>query len=61
MKRILYQDKYNPCKTWEVTKLKGGYYLKQFIKGKQFGSGIKTSKKYLKEVGILDFKILKEN
>lgn len=50
-----YKDKYNPSKAWGVTKLKGGYYLKQYIKGKQMGRGVKTSKSYLNQVGILEF------
>ncbi|SKA08781.1 hypothetical protein SAMN02745174_02512 [Cetobacterium ceti] len=54
-KKIVIQDKYNPIKTWEITKLKGGYYLKQFISGKQFGSGIRTTKKWLENT--LEIKI----
>ena len=53
--RNYYKDRYNPSKVWEVTKLKGGYYLKQYIKGKQMGRGVKTSKSYLNQVGILEF------
>lgn len=50
MKRIKIQDKYNDIKTWEVTKLSGGFYLKQFIKGKQFGNGIRTTKKWIESI-----------
>ena len=53
--RNYYIDRYNPCKVWEVTKLKGGYYLRQYIKGKQMCRGVKVSKSYLKQVGILGF------
>ena len=34
MKRIIVQDKYNDIKIWEVTKLSGGFYLKQFYRWK---------------------------
>lgn len=55
MKKIIVQDKYNDIKTWEVTKLSGGFYLKQFIAGKQFGSGIRITKKWIES--ILETKI----
>ena len=55
MKRIIVQDKYNDIKIWEVTKLSGGFYLKQFIDGKQFGSGIRTTKKWIES--ILEIKV----
>nr|DAG17557.1 MAG TPA: hypothetical protein [Bacteriophage sp.] len=59
MVRFVYQDPYNPIKTWEITKLKGGYYLRQFIKGKQFGRGIKTTKSYLEQIGIFNMDCIK--
>lgn len=52
MKRRYFKDRYNGAKVWEVTKLVGGYYLRQFIAGKQFGSGIKTTKSKIEEIGI---------
>ena len=58
MIRTLYQDKYNPNKTWEVTSMSHGFYLKQFICDKQFGRGLRTTKEYLKSIGILDMQIL---
>lgn len=58
-KRTIYQDPYNPIKTWEVTELSGGYYLKQFINGKQFGRGSRTTKKHLKEMGIFEMECIK--
>ena len=58
MIRTLYQDKYNPQKTWEVTSISHGFYLKQFICDKQFGRGVRASKEYLKDIGILDMQIL---
>lgn len=56
MQRFFYQDKYNNHKIWEVVKLSGGYYLKQYINGKQFGRGIRTTKKYIQKIGIFEFK-----
>lgn len=58
MIRTLYQDKYNPKKTWEVTSISHGFYLRQYICDKQFGRGLKTSREYLKNIGILDMPIL---
>lgn len=55
IERTYYLDRYNFRKIWEVSKLKGGYYLRQYINGKQFGKGFKTSKKYIEQVGIFDF------
>lgn len=55
VERSYYLDRYNFRKIWEVSKLKGGYYLRQYINGKQFGKGIKTSRKYIEQIGILDF------
>lgn len=59
MKRKIYQDPYNSIKTWEVTKLSGGYYLKQFINGKQFGRGSRTTKKRLEQIGIFEMDCIK--
>lgn len=59
MKRKIYQDPYNSIKTWEVTELSGGYYLKQFIKGKQFGRGSRTTKKNLEKMGIFEMDCIK--
>ena len=58
MIKTIYQDKYNPNKTWEVTSMSHGFYLKQFICDKQFGRGLRTTKEYLKSIGILDMQIL---
>lgn len=55
VQRTFYQDRWNPDKTWEVAKLVGGYYLRQYIKGKQFGRGIRTTKRFIKSIGIFDF------
>lgn len=49
MKSIKFKDKYSAFKEWEIIKLNGGYYLKQYIKGKQFGRGFKTSKKWIEK------------
>lgn len=58
IKRTFYIDRYNKCKVWEVAILKGGYYLRQYIKGKQLGRGIKVNKKFLTNIGILDYEVL---
>lgn len=55
MESIRIIDKYNSSKEWEVIKLNGGYYLKQYIRGKQFGRGFRTTKKYIES--ILEIKI----
>lgn len=55
MERKFYRDRWNPDKTWEVVKMHGGYYLRQHIKGKRFGSGIRTTKRFIKSIGIFDF------
>lgn len=58
IKRTYYQDKYNENKIWEVSNLIGGYYLRQFVCGEQWGNGIKTTKKFIKSIGIFDFDIV---
>ena len=55
MKSIKFKDKYSDYKEWEIIKLNGAYYLKQYIKGKQFGRGFKTSKKWIEKT--LDIKL----
>lgn len=55
MESIRIKDRYNDFKEWEIIKLSGGYYLKQYVKGKQFGRGFRTSKRYIEN--ILDIKI----
>lgn len=56
MKRAFFQDRYNGRKTWEVVKLAGGgYYLRQYINGKQFGKGSRTTKKHIDDIGIMQF------
>ncbi len=52
MMKVLVEDKYNKNKQWEITHLKGGYYLREFICGRQFGRGCRTTKKWLDETGI---------
>ena len=56
MERRRYQDPYNDKKIWEVTNIKGGIYLKQFVGGKQFGTGIRVTKQKLEELGIASMK-----
>ncbi len=55
VERTFYQDRWNLNKVWEVVKMDGGYYLRQYINGKKFGRGIKTTKKFIRGVGIFDF------
>ena len=55
MESIKITDKYNSSKEWEIIKLNGGYYLKQYVEGKQFGRGFRTTKKYIES--ILEIKI----
>lgn len=50
MKKMVLVDKYDSFKTWEVTKLSGGFYLRQFINGKQFGKGARLTKKWLEHM-----------
>ena len=59
VKSKIIKDKYNDLKSWEIIKLSGGYYLKQYICGKQFGSGIRTTKKFIMD--ILNVKIEYKN
>jgi len=55
VERTFYQDRWNRNKVWEVVKMSGGYYLRQYINGEKSGRGIKTSKKFIRNVGIFDF------
>ena len=54
-KRTFYRDRWNENKVWEVVHLVGGYYLRQYICGAQQGAGLRTTKKFIKSIGILDF------
>ena len=58
--RKFYRDRWNQNKVWEVVKLSGGYYLRQYIKGKQFGRGIRTTKKSIQNMGIFGFEEVSE-
>lgn len=59
-KRAFYRDKYNENKVWEVVTLSGyNYYLRQYIKGTQSGRGLRCTKQYIKQIGILDFEKIK--
>ena len=51
-----YQDRWNEKKVWEVAKLVGGYYLRQYVSGQQVGRGMKTSKKFIMSIGVLNLK-----
>lgn len=54
VERTFIQDKYNTNKTWEVVKLSGGWYLRQYIKGKQFFKGARVTKKFLIDIGLIN-------
>lgn len=55
IKRTFYKDKWNDNKIWEVVEMKGGFYLRQYIKGIKHGRGIRTTKKFIKNLGILAY------
>lgn len=58
LQRTYYGDRYNSDKIWEVVKLNGGYYLRQYICGRQTGRGLRTTKKFIRSLGILDFEVV---
>lgn len=55
VQRTFYQDKWNEKKGWKIVKLSGGFYLRQYIDGKQYGRGIRTSKRFIESIGIMGF------
>lgn len=55
VKRAFYQDRWNENKVWEVAQLVGGYYLRQYVCGEQWGRGVRTTKKFIKSLGIMEF------
>lgn len=55
VQRIFYQDRWNENKVWEVAQMVGGYYLRQYVCGEQWGRGVRTTKKFIKSLGILEF------
>lgn len=55
VQRTFYQDRWNKNKVWEVVQLVGGYYLRQYVCGQQWGRGLRTTKKFIKSLGILEF------
>ncbi len=55
VQRTFYQDRWNKNKVWEVAQLVGGYYLRQHVCGQQWGRGLRTTKKFIKSLGILEF------
>lgn len=55
VKRERYQDRYNSKKTWEVVKMAGGYYLRQYIDGQQVNTGLRTTKSFIASIGIFEF------
>lgn len=59
LRRVYYKDRYNENKLWEVTKLSGGYYLRQYVSGRQIGKGLRTTKKFISDIGIFGFEEVK--
>ena len=55
VQRTFYQDRWNKNKVWGVAQLVGGYYLRQYVCGQQWGRGLRTTKKFIKSLGILEF------
>ena len=60
VKRSFYKDKYNSSKIWEVVKMCGGYYLRQYICGRKLGRGTRTTKKFIQSIGIFEFEQIPE-
>lgn len=58
VQRTFYQDPYSKVKTWEVVNLNGGYYLRQYICGRQFGRGSRTTKRFIDNIGIFNFQVI---
>lgn len=48
-------------KVWEVVKLDGGYYLRQYVSGKQFGRGLRTAKSLFRGLEFLILKLSEKN
>lgn len=55
VKREWYRDRYNSKKTWEVVKMVGGYYLRQYVYGQQVNTGLRTTKAFIASIGIFEF------
>lgn len=55
VQRTFYQDRWNKNKVWEVAQLVGGCYLRQYVCGQQWGRGLRTTKEFIKSLGILEF------
>lgn len=53
--RKFYKDRWNENKVWEVVRMVGAYYLRQYVCGTQVGPGLRTSKKWIASLGILEF------
>ena len=58
VERTFYQDPYSKTKVWEVVKLNGGYYLRQYIDGRQYGRGLRTTKRFIDGIGIFGFRVI---
>lgn len=48
-------DRYNPSKIWIISKSKcRHYYMQQKICGRIFGKKVRTTKKHLIDIGVLE-------
>ena len=56
--RTFYQDRWNENKVWEVVKMVGGYYLRQYVCGQQINRGVRTTKQFIKSLGIFEFEVI---
>lgn len=54
LKREFYRDTWNENKVWEVVYMRGGMYLRQYISGRQWNKGMRTTKAFIKSIGIFD-------
>ena len=55
LERKFYQDRWNDKKVWEVVRMIGGCYLRQYVDGQQWGKGLRTTKKFIQSIGIFEF------
>lgn len=52
VKREFYSDKYNSQKSWEIVALRGGFYVRQYINDRQFGRGVRMTKRQISELPL---------
>lgn len=49
---MVYRDKWNPNKTWEVRRTVFGWYIRQYINGYPVSPGLKTNKETVRRMGL---------